>query len=484
MSEPAAALRSFVFAVAVVFSTACRPSPDVEAGRSPPPHGEKGEPSFQSVLGLAEAGDRDAQFSVAQKYNAGRGVPEDDRLALHWYQKAAANGNVDAVLKLAEAYAGPNRLPGAQPSDSSGSLDPSLNLYRQVTADFEKSKKMVIDLANQTHYPPAIEKAFLIMDAQQNGSPDQSDAFFWIKLGAALGMPKMQARLADRFATGLGVSKDLVIAQAWSILANPKNTPAQAGGSVAAIALSAKWRPGDVFVRIPGDGSHVTVRHSHINIDEANWLASPKQISKSVSASSGLFLADLIAPNIITPGIAAPASHIAGIFIGQTLPQPPCKIYFEVIFNHYSGLPESKTKKCQFSSISPNSVTTVNFKDATVFSIQSVTYLKKKIDPDLVLQLLKSRYGSPMPAPNPPTEWLAGPLGATLIRDGQRTVLSVTDCEKSAKDQRLTLDNSTCASGGPGVRYFLRLTQGGSSLAETWIPLTDQEKSQTLKEKR
>lgn len=45
---------------------------------------------------LAEAGDSDAQFNMAQAYKMGRGVPQDMSIALDYYRKAAAQGHTQA----------------------------------------------------------------------------------------------------------------------------------------------------------------------------------------------------------------------------------------------------------------------------------------------------------------------------------------------------------------------------------------------------
>lgn len=45
---------------------------------------------------LAQAGDADAQFNLAQAYKLGRGVPHDMNAALDWYQKALVQGHRQA----------------------------------------------------------------------------------------------------------------------------------------------------------------------------------------------------------------------------------------------------------------------------------------------------------------------------------------------------------------------------------------------------
>ncbi len=56
------------------------------------------------LLRKAKAGDADAQLSLAQKYDYGEGVAEDDAEAVKWYRKAAEQGNAKAQFHLATLY--------------------------------------------------------------------------------------------------------------------------------------------------------------------------------------------------------------------------------------------------------------------------------------------------------------------------------------------------------------------------------------------
>jgi uncharacterized protein len=52
-------------------------------------------------LGLAEAGDAEAQFSMGHLYRMGEGVPRDPAIAADWFARAAAQGHGHAMLNLA-----------------------------------------------------------------------------------------------------------------------------------------------------------------------------------------------------------------------------------------------------------------------------------------------------------------------------------------------------------------------------------------------
>ena len=61
--------------------------------------------AFESAKPLAESGDANAQMVLGDIYAIGAGMPEIDyKTALHWYEKAGDNGNVDAMCNVVCAY--------------------------------------------------------------------------------------------------------------------------------------------------------------------------------------------------------------------------------------------------------------------------------------------------------------------------------------------------------------------------------------------
>lgn len=53
---------------------------------------------------LAEQGHADAQFQLAQMYNWGEGITQNDVLAIYWYRKAAEQGVASAQFCLGTKY--------------------------------------------------------------------------------------------------------------------------------------------------------------------------------------------------------------------------------------------------------------------------------------------------------------------------------------------------------------------------------------------
>lgn len=64
---------------------------------------------------LAESGDADAQFNIAQAYKFGRGVPQDMNAAIDYYRKAAAQGHAQAEDNAGLLLYQQGRRPEAMP---------------------------------------------------------------------------------------------------------------------------------------------------------------------------------------------------------------------------------------------------------------------------------------------------------------------------------------------------------------------------------
>lgn len=60
--------------------------------------------AFQYLLELAEAGNAEAQYELGGFYHWGRITAADFTKARTWYERAAKQGNVDAMLGLAVIY--------------------------------------------------------------------------------------------------------------------------------------------------------------------------------------------------------------------------------------------------------------------------------------------------------------------------------------------------------------------------------------------
>jgi len=63
-----------------------------------------GEAVFERKLAAAQSGDAEAQYDVGYRYEKGRGVDEDEELALEWYRKSAEQGVAKAQYKVGYLY--------------------------------------------------------------------------------------------------------------------------------------------------------------------------------------------------------------------------------------------------------------------------------------------------------------------------------------------------------------------------------------------
>jgi len=132
---------------------------------------EKGDytTAYKEFKTLAEQGNAEAQYQLAQMYHDGEGVPKDYFEAAKWYRQAAEQGDAAAQVELAELYKG---VPGIMQN------------YAEVVNWYRKAA-------------------------------EQGDAYGQIGLGA-------------RYAFGEGVPQDFVQAYMWFNLAAAKGSkPAQ-----------------------------------------------------------------------------------------------------------------------------------------------------------------------------------------------------------------------------------------------------------------
>jgi len=100
---------NLILTCALLFSmTACGSSPSVHPSAaapsqlSKPPIGT--ESPIQQLRREAEKGNAEAQFVLAQAYDRGRGVPQDQAEAVRWYRQAAEQGDAFSQFILGNKY--------------------------------------------------------------------------------------------------------------------------------------------------------------------------------------------------------------------------------------------------------------------------------------------------------------------------------------------------------------------------------------------
>jgi hypothetical protein len=116
--------------------------------------------ALAQLIGLAKAGDADAQFYLGYMYSFGESVPTDLAQAVVWYQKAAEQGHIHGQFSLGLMY------------DTGGGVP-----------------------------------------------KDPARAAIWYRKAAEQGFAKAQTNLGLLYANGDGVPKDLALSYMWLNLA-------------------------------------------------------------------------------------------------------------------------------------------------------------------------------------------------------------------------------------------------------------------------
>ena len=153
------------------------------------------------LMVAAEAGNSDAQFELGARYNDGRSVPRDLKLAAQWLEKAANQGSAPAQYRLASMY-----------EKGAG-----------VTQDKTKARSLYTKAADAGN--PRAMHNLAVMLADGDGHPDYAGAVVWFRKAAAFGIHDSQYNLAILLARGLGVQQSLVQSYQWFAVAAAKNDP-------------------------------------------------------------------------------------------------------------------------------------------------------------------------------------------------------------------------------------------------------------------
>jgi len=185
----------------------------------------------QALRLLHNAADRNfvgAEEALGIFYESGFGVPPNPAEALAWYTKAAEHGSVDAATSMALIYATGQGVPkdaqralrwfrrAAEAGDATAQLNLAAIYHRGegVPRDDKESVRWLTKAAGQNFIPAMLELAKLNMEPQ--GAPtDIHAAIRWFERAADLGDGFAQAALGEIFAEGIGVKADYGMAVPW-----------------------------------------------------------------------------------------------------------------------------------------------------------------------------------------------------------------------------------------------------------------------------
>ena len=152
--------------------------------------------AIESLRYRAAQGDTSAQMELADRYDLGDGVPQDEIEAAKWIRRAAEKGDVSAQMKLGALY----------------------DLGHGVLRDLEKAGKWVRRAAEQGS--PDGQLALAIMYAEGRGvRRDRKEAVQWYRYAAEQGEASAQHALGLLYMSGKGVPRDRVEAYKWLSLA-------------------------------------------------------------------------------------------------------------------------------------------------------------------------------------------------------------------------------------------------------------------------
>lgn len=154
---------------------------------------------FQS---LADNGDEDAQFALAQASYFGHRTQKNYDEALRWYRMAAEQGHVQAQVSLGKLF----------PKGSGIELGPEERLRWLGNAAEQGNAEAFHELAT-----------WVFRDQRDRQEADKT--FTWCQISAELGSGYGQLCLATRYWNGWGVRRDDAQAYAWATIAAAELEP-------------------------------------------------------------------------------------------------------------------------------------------------------------------------------------------------------------------------------------------------------------------
>jgi len=142
----------------------------------------------------------DVYAYIAQMYEKGTGLPQDDKEAFRWYQKAAQNGDPELQVRVAMML-----LSGKASEQHPGEA-------RQLCEDAAKKK-----------FGPAATCVGLIYENGIDAPKDSAEAAKWFRVGAEALQPIALLHLGEMYWKGTGVKQDRIMAYQFVFLAASTN---------------------------------------------------------------------------------------------------------------------------------------------------------------------------------------------------------------------------------------------------------------------
>jgi localization factor PodJL len=148
-----------------------------------------------SLRNAAQKGDPSAEFEIAARFAEGRGITQDFKQAIVWYQRSAQRGFAPAQYRLGTLF---ERGIGTK-------------------ADAARAKVWYGRAAEQGHVKAMHNLA--VMNAGRDPSADYAVAIQWFTEAAERGLADSQYNLGVLYESGLGLQRDYKLAYQWLSLA-------------------------------------------------------------------------------------------------------------------------------------------------------------------------------------------------------------------------------------------------------------------------
>ncbi len=158
--------------------------------------------SLERIRAAAQAGDREAQFDLAQRYALGEWVPKNDQAAAEWFEKAALHGHPEAQYRLGLLY----------------------EQGRAVTQSLIEAFFWFQSAAEQGHREAQFRSAIAYAEGAGVGK-DAQQAAAYFRQAAEQGHVAAMYRLADLYEAGAGVAQDTEAARRWRMSAEGAASP-------------------------------------------------------------------------------------------------------------------------------------------------------------------------------------------------------------------------------------------------------------------
>ena len=175
-------------------SNVAQSSPGAGPRTAPPTAGAaaNSDAQLKALATRATGGDAEAEYELALRYSAGRGVPKDGRLAAEWFEKAAVHGFAPAQYNLGVLF---ERGQGVAKSP-----EKAFFWYQS---------------AAQQHYARAEHNLATLYATGSGVAQNYGEAAKWFREAADAGISESLYSLGLMYEHGLGVARDIAMARTY-----------------------------------------------------------------------------------------------------------------------------------------------------------------------------------------------------------------------------------------------------------------------------